>query len=116
MGMNVINAGNECEFKRGGRCIKHGVVGEKIVKKERLWTKLKGGLHGWVTKQKTSYTCKLGGSDQDMIKGQNKLISSSDDIALGEGDNVTQGLKSNQGISGAEIRGAGSKSDELIGT
>ena len=51
-----------------------------------------------------------------MIKGQNKLISSSDDIALGEGDNVTQGLKSNQGISGAEIRGAGSKSDELIGT
>ena len=51
-----------------------------------------------------------------MIKGQINLISSSDDIALGEGDTVTKGLESNQGISGAEIRGAGSISDELIGT
>ena len=50
-----------CTFKRGGNCIKHGIMGTKktIVWKE--WTKLKNGLFGYVRKQKTEYVCQYDG-------------------------------------------------------
>ena len=48
---------NKCTFKRGGRCVQHGVIGMKNVISKRAWVKGKYGVFGWKTSKQTTYLC-----------------------------------------------------------
>ena len=51
-----------CEFKRGGMCMLHGVVGTKYVEKSKSWAKNKNGTFGWKHKSTTKYVCQYEGA------------------------------------------------------
>ena len=51
----------ECVFKRGGRCVNHDMMGEKIVETSKVWDKKKNGMFGWKTRMKTRYVCRYEG-------------------------------------------------------
>ena len=79
----------ECVFKRGGKCINHGIMGEKIVETTKIWDKKKNGMFGWKTRMKTKYVCHFKGvvkSDVSMMDDcQDRGVAKSDGMSGGEG-------------------------------
>ena len=45
----------DCVFKRGGLCVKHGVMGAKNMQTSKEWSKKENGIYGWLTRTKVKY-------------------------------------------------------------
>ena len=58
-GKEVDSVRHKCEFRRGGKCITHGIVGTKYVEKSRVWSQRKDGTFGWKPKSTTKYVCQF---------------------------------------------------------
>ena len=58
---------NGCTFKHGGKCNKHGIMGEKKTVTKLVWQKTKYGTYKYVIKRQTSYSC---------VKNKNMMHSS----------------------------------------
>ena len=81
----------ECVFKRGGRCVNHDMIGEKIVETSKVWDKKKNGMFGWKTRTKTKYVCHYKGvatSDvnvKSMDDCQDGRVAKSNSMSGGDG-------------------------------
>ena len=62
-----ISSKEKCEFRRGGRCILHGVVGTKHVEKSKVWAKKRDGTFGWKQKTSTRYVCQFDGCAESNV-------------------------------------------------
>ena len=129
---NTQKADNQCDFKRGGKCIIHGVIGEKRVNTSKIWDKKKNGLFGWIVKTKTTYVCRFRGvavsnvcSDDESGRGsgvaESNYVSGSEGqygtrdstTALGGTDNqVDRDIETRTRISGTGINDAGCNKSE----
>ena len=79
---------NKCTFKRGGRCVQHGVIGMKNVISKRAWVKGKYGVFGWKTSKQTTYLCTASTGPVPELPNSEGLPET--DIALGEGQILSQ--------------------------
>ena len=85
----------------------HGIMGIKHTVRKPIWTKLKGGLYGYKTISKTTYSCSMRNvpvekpiclDSPSMVKTKSMDITNE---ALGEGLTNGQGdILSDGGISG----------------
>ena len=124
----------ECVFKRGGRCVNHGMMGEKIVETSKVWDKKKNGMFGWKTRMKTKYVCRYEGvvtsnvSETSVKDCQEEGVAKSNSMSGGEGMESTRMRNTALGgpttevlsefvnttrISGAGVLEAGSYSSEM---
>ena len=97
MGVNVVDNLDEevkCVHKRGGFCTTHGSMGEKYIEKSKVWSKLKNGNFGYVSRSKTKYVCRSrrvaksnGGNQTDV--GWNEGVAKSDRENLSQGGKLT---------------------------
>ena len=122
-----------CEFKRGGMCISHRIVGTKYVETWKEWTKMKNGLYGYVNRRKTKYVCRFRGgvkSNCDNQKGDGRLEgvaeSNCDNLVLGMDRTTMSSIEAlggtcidkgamYSGISGGDLRQAGCNTSESEG-
>ena len=81
------NDKNKCEFKRGGMCKTHQIIGQKIVIPSVEWRKDKSGLYKYVKTQKTKYICKV----KSLSNEAPNISTSADSQELQDLDN-TSGL------------------------
>ena len=77
----------KCEFKRGGMCKTHQIIGQKIVIPSVEWRKDKSGLYKYVKTQKTKYICKV----KSLSNEASNISTSADSQELQDLDN-TSGL------------------------
>ena len=82
------NASQNCEFKRGGKCVLHGIVGTKYVEKTRVWSQRKDGTFGWKPKSTTKYVCQyrdVAKSDlcENGMNGRLEGVAKSDLVSTG---------------------------------
>ena len=130
---NTQKADNQCDFKRGGKCIIHGVIGEKRVNTSKIWDKKKNGLFEWIVKTKTTYVCRFNGVDvsnvcSDDESGRGRGVAESNYVsgsegqygtrdsttALGGTDNqVDRDIETRTRISGTGINDAGCNKSEM---
>ena len=97
MGVNVVDNLDEevkCVHKRGGFCTTHGSMGEKYIEKSKVWSKLKNGNFGYVSRSKTKYVCRsrrvaksISGNQTDV--GRNEGVAKSDRENLSQGGKLT---------------------------
>ena len=83
----------ECEFKRGGMCVTHGMEGVKNVTKWQEWGLKKNGMYGYLPRQKTTYRC--GG--KPVLAGYlspTKVIRNDDGVQRTTGGRSTESGKS----------------------
>ena len=103
---------NVCTFKRGGKCVLHGIIGTKNVGTKKVWSKLKGGLFGYKYVRNITYTCKERNSSIGIPDDRNSPTRKRSDIALGrDTDDEQLELHLNSEISGGGIRGAGASTE-----
>ena len=90
------NSKQECVFMRGGRCIKHDIMGQKIVETSKVWDKNKNGIFGWKTRMKTMYVCRFEGvvtsnvSDVITKDCQEEGVAKSNSMSEGDGMKSTR--------------------------
>ena len=81
---------DECEFRRGGMCVTHGIPGAKLMVTRKLWSKMKNGMHGYKNSKVVKYKCKYV-AERRMVTTE--VTSSMErgqvgELALGVGDNI----------------------------
>ena len=123
-------AKQNCEFRRGGMCITHGIVGAKYVEKSKVWTKKKDGTFGWKQRSITKYVCQFDGvvksdvirnEDDSRLEGVAKSNIKSAGKGYVEQTTALGGTHSNpgcgeslSGICGDDYRAAGSNKSESM--
>ena len=115
---NGMNVQTVCEFKRGGFCKTHNMMGRKDIHTKKVWTKLSDGSFGWRVKRQTYYHCE----NITMNVPQNHAHStiSEPSTALGVGRQRSQGELGVQqstpvfsdGLAGRGLPGAGANTRE----
>ena len=119
-----------CEFKRGGKCVTHRIVGTKYVEKTRIWAQRKDGTFGWKPKSTTKYVCQFRDvTKSDVCKdgmdcrlegvAKSNLLSTGigldvQDTALGGPHSYTVGNVDMKRVSGDDYRQAGSIESESL--
>ena len=90
---NMEIADNEerviCQFKRG-ICTVHNIKGTKVITKSKKWTRRKND-YGWVTSQKTTYTCSRSES-------LTNLVQPVSDVEVAEGTSPDYLQQQQQGV------------------
>ena len=78
-------------IQEGGRCVNHGIIGEKIVETSKVWDKKKNGMFGWKTRMKTKYVCHYKGvvtsdvSEMSVDDCQDGRVAKSNSMSGGDG-------------------------------
>ena len=78
-----------CQFKRG-ICTVHNIKGTKVITKSKKWTRRKND-YGWVTSQKTTYTCSRSES-------LTNLVQPVSDVEVAEGTSPDYQQQQQQGV------------------
>ena len=95
-GVNIVDNLDEevkCVHKRGGFCTTHGSMGTKYVEKYKVWSKLKNGNFGYVSKSKTKYVCRSMRVAKSIEVNQTS-DGRNEGVAKSDRENLSQGWKS----------------------
>ena len=76
---------DQCTYKHGGYCSSHQKQAERGLQVTRKWGLLKTGLHGYVTRRKVTWTCKVQqlSGDETTNSTARDDISSQQTVATG---------------------------------
>ena len=88
--LNTQKTHYQCVFKRGGKCVTHGLVGKKKVNTAKTLDKKKNGFFGWIVKTKTTYVCCYRGVAvsnvcSDVEGGRGRGVAKSNYVSGSEG-------------------------------
>ena len=106
---NTMINKNECEFRRGGMCIQHGIVGTKYTVTKSKWSELKNGLFGYKKSKVTKYRCNMRGLSNKEDGGGNRGVTKSvtRGITRGNTEALEENLALGMGVDnfpGSDIR------------
>ena len=106
-----FSKGDGCTFKRGGKCVTHGCMGERYSTTEKKWVKKKDGTFGWKYMKRTKYKCQNEGVPTSNRCNSGLESEEQTNSSLGTGDDaILSGT--DYGISGVGITGLKSESDK----
>ena len=113
-----MNVKTKCDFKRGGFCKTHNMMGQKNVLTRKVWTKLSDGSFGWRMKRQTNYRCENITMNVQQNHAHSTISESSTALGVGRKQSLGElGVQQStpvisDGLAGRGLLGAGANTRE----